>query len=86
MDREFLRETFLEIVENQLRADDPKETKQTFERLMEEGWSEEDAKKLIAQCVLTEIFMIQKYKKPFDEQRYIFNLKNLPDEPVEEIK
>ena len=72
-----------EVVDNQMAAGDPPETKETFERLLGEGFSEEDAKKLIGQAVCTEIYRIGKYKEVFNRQRYLRNLRNLPREPEE---
>lgn len=76
-----VREQIFEIIKNQLKANNPPETKQTLERLKGLGYSDLDAKKLIAQCIAVELFNIMKYKKPFDELRYISNLKKLPKEP-----
>lgn len=80
-----LRAAFMEIVDNQLAANDPPETKQTLDRLLREGWSHDDAKALICQCVITEVFRAGKYGEPSNEKRYLYNLKNLPNEPVEVI-
>lgn len=73
-----LQKAILEAVENQLRADDPPETKQTFDRLLREGYSEDDAMKLIGRAVATEIYEVLKNKTPFDEERYVKALKELP--------
>ena len=73
-----LQKAILEAVENQLRADDPPETKQTFDRLLREGYSEDDAMKLIGRAVATEIYEVLKNKTPFDEGRYVKALKELP--------
>ena len=78
-----LKAAFLEVVENQLEAGDPPETKATLERLMSEGISKEDAKLYIAEAVCVEIWTTIKNQKPFDLERYIRNLRNLPDKPSE---
>ncbi len=78
-----LQAAMFKIVDNQLAAGDPPETKETFERLLGEGFSEEDAKKLIGQAICTEIYRIGKYKEVFNRQRYLRNLRNLPREPEE---
>ncbi len=80
-----IRAAFMETVDNQLAANDPPETRQTLDRLLSEGWSEEDAKALICQCVITEVFRVGKYGEAFNQERFLYNLKNLPDEPVEVI-
>ena len=78
-----LKAAFLEIVENQLRANDPPEVKQTLGRLVSEGISEEDAKIYIAQAVCVEVYDILQHKKPFNPKRYVENLERLPEEPTE---
>jgi len=45
-----LKTTFLQIVDNQLKANDPPETRQTLDRLLAQGFSREDAKIYIAQA------------------------------------
>jgi hypothetical protein len=81
---EVLRKQFLQIVNNQMKSNDPPETNETFKRLKEMGYSGKDAKILIGQCVVVEIFDIMKHHKPFDEKRYISNLKNLPKKPFDD--
>lgn len=49
----FLKSAILEIVDNQLRANDPPETRQTFDLLISEGYSEKEANKLIG-CVVVQ--------------------------------
>jgi hypothetical protein len=78
-----LRATFLQIVDNQLRANDPPETRQTLERLMAQGISREDAKIYIAQAVCVEVFNVMKQNQPSDHVRYVRNLQRLPEEPRE---
>ena len=80
---EIIRKQIFVVVNNQLRANKPPETKLTLERLKGLGYSEQDAKMYIGQCVAVELFQILKFKKPFDEVRYIRNLKELPKEPFE---
>jgi len=79
----YLKAALLEVVKNQLEADDPSEVKETLNRLISQGISEEDAKIYIAPAVCVEIYNILKYKKPFDLKRYAKNLKRLPKEPQE---
>ena len=77
-----LKATFLEIVGNQLRDGEPPEANQTFERLIAQGISEEDAKIYIAQAVCVEVYHTLKYEKPFNRERYLKNLERLPEEPT----
>lgn len=76
-----LRAALLEVVDNQLRANDPPETSETFNRLIAQGISEEDAKLYIAQAVSVETFDILKHHRPFNRQRYVENLRRLPQPP-----
>jgi hypothetical protein len=48
------------------------------------GYSDNDARMMVGQCVSVEIFDVLKHGKPFDEKRYIKNLKNLPKEPFDD--
>jgi len=73
-----------EIIENQIRDNNPREVRKTLERLLFEGHTKEQAMKLIGCAVSAEIFEILKYKKPFNESRYIDNLNKLPELPWEE--
>ncbi len=80
---EIVRGAILEIVQNQIRDNDPPETKETLDRLIAEGISEEEATKLIACAVSTEIFHTLKHREIFTEERYVKNLKKLPKLPWE---
>ena len=80
---EILRKQVFVIVENQIRDNNPPETKLTYERLIISGYSEYVVKQYIGQCVAIELYNIMKYKTPFDEVRYIRNLKKLPKEPFD---
>ena len=46
-DPEILRGAFFEVIETQIRDRTPPETKDTYDRLRAEGYSEEEAMKLI---------------------------------------
>jgi hypothetical protein len=80
---ERLRDTIFEVINNQIKADDPPETALTLERLVKEGYSDFQARQLMGQAVVIEVVDALKNKKPYNEQRYIRNLKNLPREPQE---
>ena len=73
----YLQRAILEVVENQLRDNKPPETRETFERLLRKGYSEEDAKKLIGTAVVFEVFNVLKEQEPYNEKRYIRALKEL---------
>lgn len=78
-----LKETFMEVVENQIRDNEPPETQETLERLKSEGISEDDAKLCIGQAVCIEVWDIMRNKGEFDMARFLRNLKALPSEPKE---
>ncbi len=80
-----LKAAFLETVENQLADNDPPETQETLNRLIAEGISEGDSKLFIAQAVCVEVFDIMKHQKEFNLDRYLKNLKRLPDEPKQTL-
>ena len=77
------RAAFLEVVDNQLRDNNPPDTKETLKRLMAEGHSAEDAKDLIAQGVAVEAYMVMKTKTAFNRERFERNLTTLPEEAKE---
>ena len=78
-----LKAVVLEVVMNQIHNNDPPETRHTFKRLIEEGNSEEEAKRLIGCVVSAEIFDILKKNEPFNPERYIKALNSLPKMPWE---
>jgi hypothetical protein len=78
-----LRNEIFKIIENQIEANDPPETLKIFKRLKDQGFNDFEVKQLIGQCVAVEIYNVMKFKKPFDKERYIKNLNNLPKEPSE---
>jgi hypothetical protein len=80
---ERLRDTIFEVIDNQIDANDPPETALTLERLVKDGYSDFQARQLIGQAVVIEVIDALKNKKPYNEQRYIKNLRNLPKEPQE---
>lgn len=80
---EILREQIFKIVRNQIKDNNPPETKLTYKRLIDLGYNEFETKQLIGQCVAVELFQVLKHREPFNETRYIKNLKQLPKEPFE---
>ena len=80
---QFAGEAIVEAVENQLRDNQPPETNATLERLISLGESRENAMRYIASVLLTEISEVLKNNSPFNEERYIKNLRALPKLPYE---
>jgi len=77
-------EGLIEAIENQIRDNDPPETRITLDRLMSLGESRNNAMRYIGAVMAQEIFEIFQNKEPFNEDRYIVNLKNLPELPFDE--
>lgn len=78
------KQAILDVVANQLRDNNPPEIRQTYERLIAAGFSDEDARILIGQVVACEIFDLMKKGETFDHKRFIERLAKLPDEPFDE--
>ncbi len=76
-------EAIVEVVENQLAENNPPETKQTLDRLMNIGESRENAIRYIACALSVEIYGALKNNEPYNNERYINNLKALPELPWE---
>jgi hypothetical protein len=79
----YLTAAFMEVVDNQIANNDPPETRETLDRLISEGISEEDARLYIGQAICIEVWDIMKNKREFNLKRFVRNLKNLPEEPKE---
>lgn len=83
-DQEYLRAAIFEIIENQINSNNPPETKKTYDRLLAEGYSEEEVMKYIGCVVSTEIFGVLKEGRAFNEKSYVKALKDLPKLPWDE--
>jgi len=71
----------MEVVDNHLRDGTPPEIRQTFDPLLAAGYPEEEARRLIACAVTSEIFDVLTHKQPYDEARYLAALHRLPTLP-----
>ena len=72
-----LKALILEVVENQIRASDPPETRLTFERLLAAGYSRKQALEMIGSALVEEIWDILHERKPFDRARFSALLEKL---------
>jgi len=81
-----LNAAIIKVVDNQLRSNDPPQTAQTFNRLLAAGHSDQEAKRLIACVVAAEIFDVLKQQQPFNLERFVNGLDNLPTLPWKEEK
>lgn len=83
-ERAALKSVYLGIVENQLRANNPPETKLTLQRLVAQGISQADAKILIASAIAVETYEIMKSQTEFNHDRFVRNLNKLPSQDFDE--
>lgn len=81
---EILKEQIFEIITNQLKENNPPETKLTYNRLKEEGFDDHQTRQLIGQCLAVELFEVINYAKPYNNERYVKNLNALPKEPFDD--
>jgi hypothetical protein len=81
---EKLREQIFEIIKNQLKDNNPRETKTTYDRLRSQGYDDFETKQMIGQCLAVELFDVLKLGNPYNNERYIKNLKALPKEPFDD--
>ena len=80
---ESLREQIFEIIKNQMKDNNPPETKATYDRLRKEGFDDSQTRQMIGQCLSVELFEVIKSGKPYNNERYTKNLKALPKEPFD---
>ncbi len=77
MANKYLKGVILNVVDNQLKANDPPITRETFDRLLTAGYTKQQAKEKIGTVVVSEIYDVMKLNKPFNEARYAAGLKAL---------
>jgi hypothetical protein len=77
-------EILIETVENQIRDNNPPEVRATLDRLMAMGESRENAMRYIGSVFSLEIYEILERQAPYDEKRYVANLRNLPELPFDD--
>ena len=78
-----LQKAILEVINTQIRENDPPETKQTLIRLQAQGFSEEEALRLIGYVVAAEVFSVLRENRQYDREKFISALNNLPGLPWE---
>jgi hypothetical protein len=71
--------TFLAVVDIQLRDGNPPEAKQTFDRLVAEGLSQKYARLLIGNLLARDIQVSLMTKHMWDINAYVAALNHLPD-------
>ena len=85
-ENERLRQAILEVINNQIRDNNPPETKQTYDRLRKEGFSEEETLKLIGYVVAAEVFAVMKENRRYEKEKFIAALQGLPGLPWDKKK
>lgn len=78
-----LREAILEVINTQIRENDPPETKKTLSRLRNQGFSEEESLRLIGYVVASKVFSVLQENRQYDKVKYIAALNDLPRLPWE---
>ena len=73
----YLKAAIVEVVENQIRDDDPPETRQTLERLLATGYTRQQAIEMIGSAVVEEIWAVLHDNKSFDRARFAALLEQL---------
>jgi hypothetical protein len=71
----------LAVVEKQLDSGTPVETRETLDRLLAQGFSEEDAKHLIGSAIVVEMRSVVSEGRTFQEGRFVSMLQDLPQLP-----
>ena len=69
------------VVSTQIQIGDPPETRETYERLLAEGISEKEAKRLIGCVLQAELAAILATEVAFNPERYGAALSLLPEMP-----
>ena len=72
-----LKRLIFEVVENQMRDNNPPMTNITYQRLLSEGYTKQQAKEKIAVIVANHIYDTMKYNKPFNEEQYVKELSEI---------
>ncbi len=75
--RTIVHNALFEAIENQIKGNKPKETKETLDRLMKQGYDRRDGIRKIASVLLREIYEVETKQQPYNEKRYIKRLKKL---------
>ena len=83
-DLDRFRAALREAIQNQITANNPPETKLTFNRLIVAGIAEEDAWRLLLAVLAVELAAILREGRPFSLDAYVEALEALPNLPLDE--
>jgi hypothetical protein len=79
-----IRKALFEVIENQMKENNPPETKKTYQRLLDQGFSRDETMRMMATVVITEMNDMVKHNRTFDEAGYVEALQALPKLPFNE--
>jgi uncharacterized protein YecA (UPF0149 family) len=74
-----LKNQMLEVVNNQLKDNDPEFVTETFNRLLSLQYSREEAKEMIAAVLIEEMYYVLKNQEEYNQERYSEKLSKLPE-------
>lgn len=72
-----LKKLIVEVVDNQLKENDPPVTQEAYQALLEAGYSASEAKEKIGAIVAEEIYEVMKENKHYDEKKYAEALRSM---------
>ncbi len=79
--KESIRHIVDRIIEKQLTTNEPPETAITYSRLLEQSFSDEEARLLISRIIHIELLQLMQKGEAFNKERFLQNLGNLPELP-----
>lgn len=82
-DQDFVDNTLIEAIQNQIDSDTPPATKATFNKLTLIGWERDDILDIMAQVLAVEIDAMLEADRPFDSAWYEAALRALPALPAQ---
>ena len=82
-EEEFVENTLIQAIENQIESENPPAAKATFNKLTLVGYEREDILNLMAHVLAVEIDAMLEEDRPFDTEWYEAALRALPELPPE---
>jgi hypothetical protein len=77
LEKDKLQGHIFEVIDNQIRDNNPKCTNEVFKKLIGLGYEENIAKKMIGAILVVELYNVLKNEELFNEERYSNNLHEL---------
>jgi len=79
-----VRAELRQVLQNQMDAGEPAETKQTFDRLLAAGIPEDEVWRLMSAVLAGEMATMMREERLYDRDRYVQALHGLPTWPLSE--